>query len=143
MKERARRYNELWRESTAIYEEWAKRRGFSYSELLVILSLAGGGCTQKEICSQWLLPKQTVNSILKHFSERGWVRTDPSGQDRRKKLIFLTEEGAGRLLKAAEELERHEQSVWARMGRERGDSLLENTELYNRLFREEDADADT
>ena len=32
------RYMELWRESNVAYEEWAKRKGLSYFELLTLLS---------------------------------------------------------------------------------------------------------
>lgn len=34
------RYNELWRETSALYEAWARQNGLSYHELLVVLSIA-------------------------------------------------------------------------------------------------------
>lgn len=62
-------YTELWRETNALYEDWARKHGLSYYELLVILSLSEKDMvhTQKNICRRWQLPKQTVNSIFKKF----------------------------------------------------------------------------
>ena len=68
---RLRRFYALWRENNDIYAEWAQARGLSYFELLVILSLAEGEKTQRQICDQWTLPKQTVHSILRAFQRQG------------------------------------------------------------------------
>ena len=37
--EQLKHYTVLWRETSALYEEWAKKHGLSYYELLVILSI--------------------------------------------------------------------------------------------------------
>lgn len=37
--EQLQHYTVLWRETSALYEEWAKRHALSYYELLVILSI--------------------------------------------------------------------------------------------------------
>ena len=73
--EQLQHYTVLWRETSALYEEWAKRHALSYYELLVILSIMNpdGPCLQKDICTHWQLPKQTVNTILKNFAGRGWI----------------------------------------------------------------------
>ena len=67
--EQLQRYYLLWRESNAVYEEWAKEQGLSLNGLLILYSLYEGqeGCTQKQICRQWLIPKQTVSAALKDF----------------------------------------------------------------------------
>lgn len=74
------RYNELWRETSALYEAWARQNGLSYHELLVVLSIAQarGPCTQKTICAQWAVPKQTVHSVLQGFLARGLVPALPA-----------------------------------------------------------------
>ena len=68
-------YTALWQESNAMYEKWAEKRGLSFYELLVALSLveADGNCKQTDICTQWLLPKQTVHTILKAFVKKEWA----------------------------------------------------------------------
>ena len=83
-------YNALWLDSSVLYREWAKAHDVSYFELLVILSLTEGPCSQKEICQKWQIPKQTVNSILKNFLQNNWVRLTPAKEDKRNKIILLT-----------------------------------------------------
>ena len=139
--EQLQHYTVLWRETSALYEEWAKRHALSYYELLVILSIMNpdGPCLQKDICTHWQLPKQTVNTILKNFAGRGWITLVPSAEDRRGRVILPT--GTGRLFMEApvSDLQAHEKSVWQRMGQENARALLESTALYNKLFKETDS----
>ena len=130
-------YNELWREANSIYEKWAKCRGISYCELLFCLSLEEGICRQKDICRQWALAKQTVNTILKNFMARGFVSLVPSGDDRRNKEIVLTKSGREFVGEIAGSLHEYEHRVWEKMGLEKTKALLEYTALYNQLFQEE------
>ena len=99
--EQLQHYTVLWRETSALYEEWAKRHALSYYELLVILSIMNpdGPCLQKDICTHWqyLLqktggagsfcqPAQAGYSwkqpfptcrLMKNLSGRGWDRRMP------------------------------------------------------------------
>ena len=89
-------YDALWRENNALYSEWAKAHGLSYNELLVMLSLtreADAPCTQKDICRQWLLPKQTVNSALKNLVRAGYLRLEATDGNLKNKWVCLTETG--------------------------------------------------
>lgn len=131
-------YTTLWRETNMLYETWAKQHGLSYYELLVILSISQSDtlCKQKDICQQWLLPKQTVNSILKHFSEHSWVTLTPSKEDRRNKDIALTDIGHEYFNRITHEMEQHECAVWDSMGAEYAKALIDSTALYNKLFKE-------
>ena len=128
--EQLKHYTVLWRETSALYEEWAKKHGLSYYELLVILSIMepDGPCLQKDICTHWQLPKQTVNTILKNFA--------PSEEDRRGRVILLTDAGRLFMEATASDLQAHERSVWQKMGQENARALLESTALYNKLFKE-------
>ena len=87
--EQLQHYTVLWRETSALYEEWAKRHALSYYELLVILSIMNpdGPCLQKDTCTHWQLPKQTVNTILKNFAGRGWITLVPSA-NRHRPVIY-------------------------------------------------------
>lgn len=131
-------YNELWRETTVIYEQWARKRGISYYDLLVILSIleANKPCTQKLICEQWKFPKQTTHSILQNFLKKEWIVFAPLEDDRRNKAIILTEKGKQVMQKIVIELQEQEERVWNKLGRERSKALLENTALYNQYFME-------
>ena len=72
--EQLKHYTVLWRETSALYEEWAKKHGLSYYELLVILSIMepDGPCFQKDICSHWQLPKQ-IRDIPAMISMTAWI----------------------------------------------------------------------
>lgn len=54
------------RRMNSLYENWVQQRGLSTYTLFVLYALIEkDGCTAKEICKTWILPKQTVSSILK------------------------------------------------------------------------------
>ena len=133
---RLKRYYALWRENNDIYAEWARARGLSYFELLVLLSLAEGEQTQKRICAQWLLPKQTVHSILHAFQAAGRVELEALPADRRNKAVRLTPAGRAWALPIAAELTEHEQAVWRALGEETCRALEGALERYAALWRE-------
>ena len=123
-------YNALWIETNQLYETWARQRGMSLYELLVILSIveADGTVLQKDICQRFAIPKQTVNAIIKTLKV--------SEQDRRSRKLSLTPEGSAQAAQIAQALQEHEAQVWLRLGLDRAEQLIEHTALYNRHFRE-------
>lgn len=131
-------YTELWRETNALYEDWARKHGLSYYELLVILSLSEKDMvhTQKNICRRWQLPTQTVNSILKNFIGRDWVVLVPSAEDKRNKVIVPTKEGKSVIHKVSSQLAQDEKNAWKALGKKHADALLTGITLYNRFFQE-------
>lgn len=135
--EELKQYYALWRETNAIYEQWAKKHQISYYELLIFTSLWGEEqlCTQKQLCEQWTLPKQTVHSILKNFEGKNWVELKTVEADRRNKAIFLTESGRAFCKVVMEDLQQHECAVWEKLGAPRRKALLENTALYIKYFK--------
>ena len=52
------------------------------------------GCTQKEIGHGCALDKSTVTSLLSRMEGKNLIFRSPSEIDRRRMLVFLTEEGA-------------------------------------------------
>lgn len=136
--EEIRQYYKHWRGTMALYEEWAKRHQITYNELLIFLSLweKQDGCTQKSICSQWILSKQTVNSIFQNLTKQGIVELKTSQSDRRNKAAFLTETGFWYVKDVVESLQRQEEYVMGKLGEARRTVLLESMELYNHYFQE-------
>lgn len=131
-------YNALWIETNQLYETWARQRGMSLYELLVILSIveADGAVLQKDICQRFAIPKQTVNAIIKTLADKGWLELKVSEQDRRSRKLYLTSEGSAQAAQIAQALQEHEAQVWLRLGLDRAEQLIEHTALYNRYFRE-------
>lgn len=48
--------------------------------------------SQKQICEDWLIPKTTINTIVKELVTAGYITLLPEGQTR-EKAILLTDEG--------------------------------------------------
>ena len=130
-------YNALWIETNQLYETWARQRGMSLHELLVILSIveADGTVLQKDICQRFVI-KQTVNAIIKTLTDKGWLELKVSEQDRRSRNLCLTPVGSAQAAQIARALQEHEAQVWLRLGLDRAEQLIEHTALYNRHFRE-------
>lgn len=138
LREQINRYYQLWCDATQLYENWAKQRGITYNTLLTLCTLISNQehCTQKMICEQWGLPKQTVNSILKDFERKRYVTFANMQSDKRNKLILLTESGREYANETSSAL--YEMDVYAvgKMGSARMKDLNDNLTLYMEYFRE-------
>ena len=132
------RFYSLWRENNAIYDKWAKAHGLSSNELLFLYSLyeADNHCTQREISQRWFIPKQTINTILKDFERKGYVKLSSSADDKRNKLIRLTPTGMGYAKSIIEELRAKELYVMQEIGTIRVREMNDSQELFIRLFNE-------
>ena len=128
------RYNAVWMETGQLYETWARRRGLSFYELLVVLSITETeeAVFQKDICRRFTIPKQ----IIKTLADKGWLELEVSEQDRRSRKLCLTAEGREQAAQIVQSLQEHEARVWLRLGVDRAEQLIEYTALYNRYFRE-------
>ena len=122
------RYYALWKECTAMYEEWSKDQGLSSNGIFALYSFS----------EEWNIPKQTVNTILKDFQKKGYINMVSDDSDKRNKLICLTESGMEYTKDIIEKL--HSKEIYAieKMGLENIESLNDNTELFIRLFKEGD-----
>ena len=122
------RYYALWKECTAMYEEWSKYQGLSSNGIFALYSFS----------EEWNIPKQTVNTILKDFQKKGYINMVSDDSDKRNKLICLTESGMEYTKDIIEKL--HSKEIYAieKMGLENIESLNDNTELFIRLFKEGD-----
>lgn len=136
--EELRRYYALWHAFDHTYEAWAKARGLSLNELTVleVLYESTGDCTQKKICEKWLLPKQTVNMILKGFVEKGYVALRPMERDKRSKALCLTAAGRAYADTVLSELQEVELYAAKRMGLARMRRMNEDCEEFVALFKE-------
>lgn len=95
MREQAMAFNDNWHAIDKLYEAYAKSVGLTYMSFLVldIIGTTPEGCTQKLICDQTLLPKQSVNTIIKSFLDRGIIKLKELAADRRNKEIRLSKKG--------------------------------------------------
>lgn len=129
-------YYKLWRECNFIYEEWSKAHGLSFNSVMVLYSIyeEAGNCTQKVISQKWLIPKQTVNMILKDFEKRGLIELVPLQTDKRNKLIKPTAAGKEYAGAIITELRKLELFTIEKMGVERMERINEGMALFVELF---------
>lgn len=134
--EQLNKYYAIWQEFNYVYEKWAKAYGLSINSLLVLSSIHEGteDCTQKKLSQRWLIPKQTINMILKDFEEKGLVELFPMKEDKRNKLIRFTAKGKEYADTIISNLRKIELFVVEEMGIERMKQLNDNTTLFVELF---------
>ena len=61
---------------TELYGEWAKQHGMSYHAMITLYALnQDRKCTQKQIAEEWLIPKQTVNTVVKELERQGFLKS--------------------------------------------------------------------
>lgn len=122
---------------TQLYGEWAKRHGMSYNSMVVLDCLnRKDGCTQKEIAEEWMIPKQTVNTIVKELERKGYVCYGPA-EGKKEKNVFFTGEGkvyASECLKGMYEME---ERAFVRIGEEMQRALVNSNLAYVQAFEEE------
>ena len=105
-----RAYCAYLHEWNAAYEEYAKSVDLNFTSLSILSALyETENCTQKMLCEQCFLPKQTVNSAVTSFYKKGWIRMQELPEDRRNKTIHFTAEGrseAARIMQRVRDCER-------------------------------------
>ncbi len=135
--EQLNKYYTVWQECNNVYEEWAKAHGLSMNSLLIFFSIQEDkqNCTQKAISQKWLIPKQTVNMILKDFEKRGLIELITMQKDKRNKLIQFTTEGKEYADSIISELRKVELFVIEKIGIERMKQLNDTNALFVELFK--------
>ena len=94
LREKADLFNEQWHSMNTFYDEYAKSVGFTSSSLNIFCTIHNiENCTQKIICEQTYLPKQTVNNVITSFLKQDYIYMLEFADDRRIKTIHLTEKG--------------------------------------------------
>ena len=75
------------------YEQIAKKIGIKENTLALLYALDDGKShSQKEICEEWLIPKTTLNTIVKECVETGYIFLNHNNHKKQKE-ICLTEKG--------------------------------------------------
>ncbi|HIW81094.1 MAG TPA: MarR family transcriptional regulator [Candidatus Acetatifactor stercoripullorum] len=71
----------------------AKSMGIKENTLALLSALDDGRVhTQKQICEDWLIPKTTINTVVKELIEEDYILLGAAGPTR-EKTILLTEKG--------------------------------------------------
>lgn len=131
VEEQISKYCSLLRIWNSAYEEYAKSIGLSYTSLLILQTMYGvENCTQKILCEQCFLPKQTVNITITSFYKQGLISLKETPEDRRTKTIHFTTKGEQYAKKILGVVKRGEIAAMNSLLSEQRDLLLQLTDTY-------------
>lgn len=88
-------FNMIEKECDELYRSIALKHNMSESSFWILYEVRLNECslTQTDLCKKSFLPKQTINSSLKLLEEKGLLRLSLSENNKKNKLISLTDEG--------------------------------------------------
>lgn len=82
----ARRVERAW---DNYLEQW----DLSHASVPVLVVLARGPMSQREIAGQMHVTEQTLGRVLRGLEEHGYVTREPHAEDRRRRLVTVTDRG--------------------------------------------------
>ncbi|WP_296876571.1 MarR family transcriptional regulator [Thomasclavelia sp.] len=131
------RFCSLWQGLNLIYEDYARSLNITYTSMYILTMISKlENCTQKKICQQTFLPKQTVNTIITGFYKKGWVELKELPEDRRVKAIHLTSLGKEYTDKFIPKIKSAEYKAMEQLSQSDREALLSTMDSYCKAFRE-------
>ena len=120
-----------------LYAAAARRRGLSFHTLITLYALdQDEGSTQSQLARAWLIPKQTLNTVVKELERQGYVSLC-AGKDQKEKRVFLTPEGRDFAADSLRELYAMEDRAVAAVGPERFREMVEANRAFTEAFAQE------
>lgn len=107
------RHFSLMQTENRIYAEWCKKRGISYSWLLILdmILRAKDDIEPAMISDSLFIPRQTMTSLLDQMEKNGLIARKRSQTDRRRVNLSLTQEGHDMIVGILKELAVHENVI--------------------------------
>lgn len=126
-----RAYCACLHEWNAAYEDYAKSVGLNFTSLSILSALyETENCTQKMLCEQCFLPKQTVNTAVTAFYKKGWIQMQELPEDRRNKTIHFTPKGQQEAQKILQKVQKSECAAMGGLSKEEQNLLVSLTRRY-------------
>lgn len=121
-------------EQFALYDAFAKRNGFMMNTFLVlnVLFYAKEGLTQRDICDKTFQSKQTVNLIIKHLLEDGYVTVTEVPENKRTKIVQMTEAGCSYCGKAVRHITWAEDTAMSMFSPEEQKQLIDLSRTFTK-----------
>lgn len=132
------KYFELIAMTTASYSEFAKKNNINYPILAIYESLYNKNeATASEISNSWGIPKQTLHSSIKELLKKELIIIEENPNDKRSKLLVLTEKGKREVTPIVEKLNKSEGRALKVLTNEESEQLYNLTQkLTKRLIKE-------
>ena len=130
-------FNQLYKEMDEIYHVYAKEQGISDTVFWILYSLYENNSSyiQKELCSEWHYPPQTVNSALKSLEKQGIISLEAVPGNKKNKRVSLTEHGLTHTQRVVARLTDAERNAILSMTADERRTLLSLTEKYTEFLR--------
>ncbi|MBO5244564.1 MAG: MarR family transcriptional regulator [Selenomonadales bacterium] len=126
----------LYNIDEAYYLNEAKKK-LSDAELCVMYALDDGKPhSQREIAQDWLVPKTSVNTIVKRWEKAGLLTLTPIAGKRREMHILLTEEGRAYAKELMGFLYRAEDKALTKTLDKYSDTFIEAIEFFGASLKE-------
>lgn len=136
LNEKAKRFCSIRQDLEMIYDYYARSVGISYTTLFVLNLISQYEvCTQKVICERSMLPKQTVNNVIKKLSEQGYLELGEMPNNSKSKRILFTEKGKKYVEPMIQHIHNAENTAMEQLSDSQQDELLYIMELYEQAFR--------
>ena len=130
-------FNQIYREMDQIYHMYAKQNGLSDASLWLLYSLCERETyTQREICSAWHYPPQTINSALKAMEKQGMIELKAIAGNQKNKRVVLTQKGEALRDTVIHPLILAEQQAFAGLPKKERACLLGLTQKYVGLLQQ-------
>lgn len=123
--------NEAFMELDRAYVQLARACGLSEAEFWCLVAVRHGAETQREICEQFSLSPQTVNSAFKLLIRKELIRLEPYAHNQRSKRAALTERGRAFVSERVAPLEALEAEAWDSLSREEQAVLIRLLRLFS------------
>lgn len=131
IKEKIRRYMIITERIDEIYSHFSKVMGMSESELCVLYLLdREPSLSQRQICEQWLIPKTTLNTIIKKYEKIGYIQFEKIPNNRKEMRLRLTVKGKEYAATFLESIYRAEDKAMRETLKKYGDSFIEANECF-------------
>lgn len=120
-----------------LYYMASRKLGVKDNTLLLFYVLNDGEVhSQKEICEEWLIPRTTINTVVKEAVNKGYVRLEHSDHTR-EKTIMLTEAGKTYADRLLQKVFAAEEQALERTLQEFSPELLKGLEAFTNCMQEE------
>lgn len=131
------RINRCMNRIDGLYYMASRKLGVKDNTLLLFYVLNDGKVhSQKEICEEWLIPRTTINTVVKEAVNKGYVQLEHSGHTR-EKTIMLTETGKTYADRLLQKVFAAEEQALERTLQEFSPELLKGLEAFTNCMQEE------
>ena len=115
----------------------AQKSGLKINTLSLLFALDDGKArTQKQICEEWIIPKTTINTVVKECVRDGLVEMTPK-ENSKEKLVYLTKKGEQYTKEVLELFYQVENAAMAKVLVEYSPQFIQAIEYYAACLRDE------